>query len=83
MEQSADVQAIVDEERGWLDRSHGVGCGFSGPVTDAYLRGFGSGSDEQARASAAAQRANCVEQWGRLRKRKIEHVKLVAAVATP
>ena len=61
MEQSADVQAIVDEERGWLDRSHGVGCGFSGPVTDAFLRGFGSGSDEQARASAAAQRANCVE----------------------
>lgn len=62
MEQSANVQAIIDEERGWLDRSHGLGCGFSGPVTAAYVQGFGPGSDEEARASAAAQRANCVER---------------------
>lgn len=61
MEQPVEVQTIIDEERGWLDRSRGVGCGFSGPVTAAYMRGFGSGSDEEARSAAAAQRANCVE----------------------
>lgn len=45
---------LIDELRGELDRSHGVGLGWSGPVTPAYLRGFGTPPQWQEQRDAAA-----------------------------
>jgi len=36
------LQAVVDQVRGELDRSHGQEPGWSGPITSAYLQGHGS-----------------------------------------
>jgi len=37
-----NMQAMLDEIRGELDREHGQEPGWSGPITDAYLRGYGT-----------------------------------------
>ena len=48
------VQQVIDEERGYLDRRNGLGIGWSGPITEAYLRGYDQ--DMQAERNAAEQR---------------------------
>lgn len=35
------LQQLIDEERGFLDRKHGQDPGWSGPITQAYLKGYG------------------------------------------
>lgn len=48
------LQEAVDELRGELDRAHGVGLGWSGPVTPAYLRGLGTPPQRRNQYDAAA-----------------------------
>ena len=44
-----NTQEIVDEERGFLDRKHGQEPGWSGPITTAYMRGYGDTQDQSQR----------------------------------
>lgn len=41
METQEVMQEIIDELRGELDRKHSQEPGWSGPITAAYMRGYG------------------------------------------
>ncbi|WP_124669164.1 hypothetical protein [Burkholderia seminalis] len=58
------LQAVIDEERGYLDRRNGVACGFSGPTTKAYLRGYGDDHDMSARIRADHEFKNSYIEHG-------------------
>lgn len=58
------LQAIIDEERGYLDREHRQGCGWSGPVTPAYLRGYGEDADMRQRSRATHEFNACYVEHG-------------------
>jgi hypothetical protein len=48
------MQELVDFTRGEIDREKGMECGYSGPVTTAYLDGYGLDRDWKRKAEAAA-----------------------------
>ena len=48
-----EIQGVVDELRGELDRANHQSPGWSGPATEAYMRGYGAPED----AAAASERA--------------------------
>lgn len=45
----SQVQNIIDEERGFLDRKKGQEPGWSGPITSAYMKGYGNSQEQQTR----------------------------------
>jgi hypothetical protein len=58
------LQAVVDQIRGELDREHGQEPGWSGPITSAYLRGYCTPPRAaEHREREAYQEAHCQHGW--------------------
>ena len=59
---SVSVETL-DEIRGEIDREYGVSPGWSGPITDAYLTGYGKHPDEAAHREQDRRRELVMRGW--------------------
>lgn len=58
------IQKIVDELRGELDKENHQEPGFSGPITDAYMTGYGKhGRDNQHIERETHTEIHCNHGW--------------------
>jgi len=54
---------FLDELRGELDKEHGFEPGWSGPITDTYLRGYGKHPNAKKHAEVDSYREGLNHGW--------------------
>ena len=58
-----ETQDLVDFLRGELDKEHGFDPGWSGPITDAYMIGYGSHPREREQLEVSAYSESLHRGW--------------------